>query len=195
MGFTLIEMIAVVVILAVLGAVAFPRFLSVTDSSHQAKIQELKTQYQEAIRFAHIRWALNGRALTEMNDLPGYGLDENGQPQLDINDEGYPLGTNKNNPMGAPYNIGRGHNGCVDIWEALMLGEMRVTTNRNNFDGFDFVARRQNLTFTTKEGNTVTALAVCYYIYTKRGYNRNPDQAEYVLWYNSRSGVVSTTSP
>ena len=94
MGFTLIEMIAVVVILAVLGG-GFPRFLSVTDSSHQAKIQELKTQYQEAIRFAHIRWALNGRALTEMNDLPGYGLDENGQPQLDINDEGYPLGTNK----------------------------------------------------------------------------------------------------
>ena len=160
-------MIAVIVVLAVLGVVALPRFLSVTDSSHQANIQGLKTQYQEAIHFAHIRWALNGRALTEMNDLPGYGLDENGQPQLDINDEGYPLGTNKNNPMGAPYNIGRGHNGCVDIWEAL-VGRDACDDKPKQFDGFDFVARRQNLHLRQRRQHSNSA-AVCYYIYTKRG--------------------------
>ena len=113
-------MIAVIVVLAVLGVVALPRFLSVTDSSHQANIQGLKTQYQEAIHFAHIRWALNGRALTEMNDLPGYGLDENGQPQLDINDEGYPLGTNKNNPMGAPITLAEAIMDVLTYGEALM---------------------------------------------------------------------------
>lgn len=194
-GFSLIELVVVIVVIGILGVVALPRFVNVSEQSHTAKIQRLKTQYQDAIHFAHTRWALNGRALTEMNDLPGYGLDENGQPQLDINDEGYPIGTNKNNPMGAPYNIGKGHNGCLAIWEAIMISDARLTTNQSQHDNVDFVTRRQRLTFTTKEGNTVSALAVCYYIYTQAGYHQDPSQAKHVIWYNSRTGAVTTTPP
>jgi len=194
-GFSLIELVVAIVLIAILGIISLPRFFNFTENSRAVKIEQLKSQFQDAINFAHARWAVNGRASSEINDLPGYGLDADGNAQLDMNDEGYPLGIDKNNPMGAPYNIGRGHNGCIGIWEALMNSDFLLTTNRNNYEGYDFVTRRQNLTFITKEGNTVTALAVCYYIYTHSGYNRNPNEADYVLWYNSRTGEVSTTEP
>lgn len=194
-AFTLIELLVVIVIITVLSVVALPRFLNIQSDSRIAIFNSAQSQFQSAITFAHSKWLVNGGGNSEMNDLPGFGEDANGNPQLDINDEGYPLGVDKNSPMGAPYNIGRGHQGCVAIWDAIMNTDLTVTTDRDNFDGFDFVSRRQNLTFLTKEGNSVTAQALCYYIYTAEGHHRNPDRAEYVFWYNSRTGEVTNSRP
>ncbi len=194
-AFTLIEMLVVVVIIAVLAVVALPRFLNIQTDGRIAQFEAAQSQFQSAITFAHSKWLVNGGGNSEMNDLPGFGEDQNGNPQLDINDEGYPLGVDKNSPMGAPYNIGQGHQGCVSIWDAIMNTDLTVTTDRDNFDGFDFVSRRQNLTFLTKEGNSVTAQALCYYIFTAEGHHRNPDRAEYVFWYNSRTGEITNSRP
>ncbi|MCG9545770.1 prepilin-type N-terminal cleavage/methylation domain-containing protein [Vibrio sp. Isolate33] len=194
-AFTLIEMLVVVVIIAVLAVVALPRFLNIQTDGRIAQFEAAQSQFQSAITFAHSKWLVNGGGNSEMNDLPGFGEDQNGNPQLDINDEGYPLGVDKNSPMGAPYNIGQGHQGCVSIWDAIMNTDLTVTTDRDNFDGFDFVSRRQNLTFLTKEGNPVTAQALCYYIFTAEGHHRNPDRAEYVFWYNSRTGEITNSRP
>lgn len=194
-AFTLIEMLVVVVIIAVLAVVALPRFLNIQTDGRIALFDAAQSQFQTAITFAHSKWLVNGGGNSEMNDLPGFGEDANGNPQLDINDEGYPLGVDKNSPMGAPYNIGQGHQGCVAIWDAIMNSDLTVTTDRDNFDGFDFVSRRQNLTFLTKEGDSVTAQALCYYIFTAEGHHRNPDRAEYVFWYNSRTGEITNSRP
>ncbi|WP_213864406.1 type II secretion system protein [Vibrio crassostreae] len=194
-AFTLIEMLVVVVIIAILAVVALPRFLNIQTDGRIAQFEAAQSQFQSAITFAHSKWLVNGGGNSEMNDLPGFGEDQNGTPQLDINDEGYPLGVDKNSPMGAPYNIGQGHQGCVSIWDAIMNTDLTVTTDRDNFDGFDFVSRRQNLTFLTKEGNSVTAQALCYYIFTAEGHHRNPDRAEYVFWYNSRTGEITNSRP
>ena len=194
-GFSLIELVVSIVLISILGIIAMPRLFSFTDSSRTVKIEQLKSQFQDAINFSHAQWAVNGRASTAMNDLPGYALDENGDPQLDMNDEGYPLGIDKNNPMEVPHNIGQGNNGCIGIWEALMTSDFQLTTNRNNYEGYDFVTGRQALTFTTNEGDTLRFLAVCYYIYTHNGYNPDPNLAKYVLWYNSRTGQITTAEP
>ncbi|MCW4445742.1 prepilin-type N-terminal cleavage/methylation domain-containing protein [Vibrio splendidus] len=194
-AFTLIEMLVVVVIIAVLAVVALPRFLNIQTDGRIAQLDAAQSQFQTAITFAHSKWLVNGGGNSEMNDLPGFGEDVNGNPQLDINDEGYPLGVDKNSPMGAPYNIGQGHQGCVAIWDAIMNTDLTATTDRDNFDGFDFVSRRQNLTFLTKEGDSVTAQALCYYIFTAEGHHRNPDRAEYVFWYNSRTGEITNSRP
>ncbi len=194
MGFTLVELISVLVLVGLLSVVALPRFLNVFGDAHKAAVNQISAQFQKAIDAAHFHWLLNGRASNEINDMPGYGLDKNGNPQLDMNPFGYPIGVDKGNPMGFPYTIGQRDQGCVGIWEAIMETDLRATTSLSNYDGYDFVTRREMLTFTTKEGDTVTAEVVCYYTYTRRGYNTDPNKAEFVMRYNSLTGKVTLST-
>ena len=90
----------VIVIITVLAVVALPRFLNLQSDSRIAIFNGAQSQFQSAITFAHSKWLVNGVGNSEMNDLPGFGVDTNGNPQLDMNDEGYPLGIDKNSPMG-----------------------------------------------------------------------------------------------
>ncbi|OED60357.1 hypothetical protein A143_00700 [Vibrio splendidus ZS-139] len=194
-AFTLIELLVVIVIIVVLAVVALPRFLNIQNDSRIALFEGAQSQFQSAITFAHSKWLVSGGGNSEMNDLPGFGEDINGDPQLDINDVGYPLGVDKGNPMGQPYNIGQGDQGCVSIWNAIMSTDLTATTDPNQSDSFDFITRRQNHQFVAKDGSPQTKLAVCYYIFTGIDYNSDPDDAGYVFWYNSRTGEVTQQDP
>ena len=82
-AFTLIELLVVIVIITVLSVVALPRFLNLQSDSRIAIFNG--AQFQSAITFAHSKWLVNGSGNSEMNDLPGFGEDANGNPQLDMN--------------------------------------------------------------------------------------------------------------
>ena len=194
-GFTLIEMLVAIVIIVVLSVVALPRFLNIQDDSRIALFEGAESQFQSAITFAHSKWLVSGGGNAEMNDMPGFGEDEDGNAQLDVNDVGYPLGVDKGNPMGQPYNIGQGDQGCVSIWDAIMTTDLTATTDPNQSGDFDFVTRRQNLSFVAKDGSSQTKLAICYYIYTRVDFDSDPNNAGYVFWYNSRTGEVTQQDP
>jgi prepilin-type N-terminal cleavage/methylation domain-containing protein len=189
-GFTLIELIITLIIVGTLAVVALPRYLNLSNNSHSAALEGAASQFRQAIAFAHQRWYINGHGAAPLNDMPGYALDANGNPQLDMNDVGYPLGIDKNSPMGAPYNIGKNEKACREIWEAIMDASWTVSDDINDIETVDFYGYRLNFDFTTPEGNTISANSACYYIYTHSGFNQDPDLAEYVMWYNSRNGDV-----
>lgn len=97
-GFTLIELIAVIVLLGVLAATAIPRFLNVTDDAQRASLEGSAGGFSTAVAIAKAQWQAEGYTkggpTTPANkiaiNLDGtiiymneYGLPANTDPGLD----------------------------------------------------------------------------------------------------------------
>ncbi|GEA49461.1 hypothetical protein VIN01S_02650 [Vibrio inusitatus NBRC 102082] len=189
-GFTLIELIVVIVILAVLAVVAAPRFLDLNSDARESMLQGAAAEFQQSINFAHQRWVVEGRGNESYANMPGYaeGTDTTQgsnsiDSHLDMNDVGFPLGVDKNDPMGAPFNIGKGNKACYLLWERLLDSSLTATNNVNQAENYDFYAIRQK----GDEGHQ----SKCVYIFTQDGFATQPNNAKHVIWYDSRTGDVS----
>lgn len=189
-GFTLIELIVTITIVAIIAVVVAPRFINFQDDAQENTVAVTFASFESALNFAHAKWQVNGGGSEGMNNMPGYANNE-----LDMNDVGYPIGTQKGEPMGQPHNIGQGNQGCHELFLAIVSTEYSFSHRNRDSDSVDFITQRRTYSFNDANGVAQNKLALCYYIYTKKGYNSDPSQAEIVYWYNSRTGQVTTTEP
>ncbi|QYJ75861.1 MULTISPECIES: pilin [Shewanella] len=85
-GFSLIELVIVIVILGLLAATAIPRFLNITDEAEAASVDAVSGGLVTAVSFVRAQWEIDGRN----ND---YVLLDGSQIGLDKR-FGYPTGDN-----------------------------------------------------------------------------------------------------
>ncbi len=79
-GFTLIELVVVIVILGLLAATALPKFISVTDDARQASVNGVAGGLRSAVSLARAQYVVNGSnsATTILMDAATVAvLDEN----------------------------------------------------------------------------------------------------------------------
>ena len=110
-GFTLIELVVVIAILAILSAFALPKFAELSDSAHRSSVEAAGGGYVSAVNLVRSQWLANG-VHTAITDLPGYGEPDN---VMDVSIDGWPTGVNGNtNPSAMTATE------CNAIWGALM---------------------------------------------------------------------------
>jgi prepilin-type N-terminal cleavage/methylation domain-containing protein len=105
-GFTVVELVVVIVLVGILAAVGISRFIRVDDEAHTARMEGLAGALQTAAASFHANWRVRGGGGV---DMPGWG-DES----LDANSFGFPAGG-----RGDVSVVGRDRD-CEDIWRGLL---------------------------------------------------------------------------
>ncbi|WP_448553870.1 prepilin-type N-terminal cleavage/methylation domain-containing protein [Thalassotalea montiporae] len=165
-GFTLIELIVVIVILGIISVTAIPRFIDLTDDANLAVIRTLAANFEKAVDDAHLRWQISGEP-GRIQNMPDFG-----DGTLDMSTNGWPIGINKGN---ANDNIGRGNAGCHSLWNYLLIDGSRADADTSE----DFQSFRHS-------GNTS-----CSFVYRANGDTAGRTAAQLGVLYNSINGQVS----
>ena len=83
-GFTLIEVLIVIILLGILAAVAIPRFINFSNQAYTSKYVSFLGAFQEGINNFHLKWQLSGKPVAG-STVTGFG-------SLLTNQYGYPIG-------------------------------------------------------------------------------------------------------
>ncbi|MEQ8857408.1 MAG: prepilin-type N-terminal cleavage/methylation domain-containing protein [Pseudomonadales bacterium] len=100
-GFTVVELVVVIVLIAIFAAVALPRFIDVDDESRRAAARSTMSAFQEAVRLARAKWLADG---TRADSLVIEGrivqFNDNGWPKSQVSDTA----------------------DCMDVWNDMFRG-------------------------------------------------------------------------
>lgn len=165
-GFTLIELIIVIVILGILAVVAAPRFINLTDDAHTAVVTAIAANFEKAVNDSNLRWQMSGSP-GRIQNMPDFS-----DGTLDMSTNGWPLGLDKGNGTD---NVGQGNAGCHALWNYLLEDAPRANLDTSE----DFQSYRH-----TGGGTS------CSFVYRANGDTADRTSAKLGVLYNSINGDV-----
>jgi len=136
-GFTLIEMVTVVVIMAIIAAVAIPKFIGLGTAAHRAAVAGTADAFRTAVTLVNISYRVNGYAGPGTNDnVNGFGAGT-----VDVNTAGFPTDTANNNTVNSNAR-------CVNIWKGILAGAATISRSNQPAQDTDYKATRSGQTCT-----------------------------------------------
>lgn len=171
-GFTLIELIIVIVLLGILSAVALPRFMDLSGDAYTASLKGSASALAAGVNLAHSKFLI----APSTTDFNGDGTDDlvfaNGTTK-------FPTGWKVGGTTVTPFtSTGAGKTACAGLWNTVLDSGGATVGVATTPPTPDFVA-----------GTNSTGC-----IFTYRGNVSSSAAATKGILYNSTTGAVSVTT-
>ncbi|MCL1058510.1 prepilin-type N-terminal cleavage/methylation domain-containing protein [Shewanella gelidimarina] len=167
-GFTLIELVVVIIILGILAVVAVPKFVNISEDAQVSMVKGTGGAFKSGVDLARAVWAVKvGSGPAE--DLPVFGTAQDGE--VDFNANGWPAQhySQGNEASPALDNV----EDCISVWEVLFQGDEPSVSDSANTNETHYKA-------------TYSANAICTFSYR--------ENIKLSIQYDSNLGSVTVDS-
>lgn len=176
-GFTLIELVAVIVLLGILSVVALPKYINISQDAHDAVAKTLYGDFKTAVDLYHYCW------LASAEEANIYDLACFGNGDIDSTPLGYPLGEDT---------LSGGANGtkltgdfCRQLWIGLLdADEFNLALHTDSSFGGN-----TDIIYWYSSADATSPSTHCYYNYISD--NQAKGQENWQIKYFPATGLVS----
>ncbi|MCL1092519.1 type II secretion system protein [Shewanella kaireitica] len=134
-GFTLIELVVVIIILGILAVIALPKFINLSEDAQVSTVKGTAGAFKSGLDLSRAVWAVKvGSGPVE--DLPVFGTAQSGE--VDFNANGWPAQHYIHGNEASPKldNV----EDCISVWQVIFQGDEPSVSNNNNADKTDYKA-------------------------------------------------------